>query len=851
MPDLDHLFVVGYVEGQDFRSPLSVRTDPPPDRNRAEHGNRLLTQLQRLTAEVERLRQRRVASGVPEQQGVAIALEISPPGTLDPGKQVEWKRDGIEVLSVVNGPRADIVNVYVPPGKLGAFERRVRDYLTKETKPRKEGKEPQPKNASLVNAISSIRRAAFAELWTDKDPPPDQDQATIFQIWLRLGTEAPNAAYAAFIEAARRLEVVVEPGYLTFPGRVVVAAHSTRAALEQAVELLDLVAEIRKTSLPAEFFLSDLRPFEQAEWVRNMTQRIQAPPADQNPPRVALLDTGVNRGHPLLGLLLDPADMHAVLDAWGTADHRGHGSEMAGLTLHGDLRTPLASDEPHRVPHRLESVKILPDAGANLPHLYGWTCDEAARLVEHGRAGATRTFAMMTTVLGATAGWPSEWSATIDRLAFGLLGPSADVLDLPTMVDDSDVPRIQPRLFVVAAGNVTWPQWDAYPGQNDLESIEDPGQAWNALSVGAHTDLIEFNRDRWPGLRPIASPGSLSPSSRTSLMWPDRWPVKPDVVAEGGNGCIDGAAPPQVTVGPEDLRVLTTSHEPARTLLTESGDTSAAAAEVARICAHLQSRYPTYWPETIRALVVQGASYTQAMRLDQGIVPTQTNRRTLLRRYGHGRVSMDSSLNSALNRPTIVQQETIVPYVLEGSTYHLGKMNVHDLPWPEAQLEQLGEAEVSLKITLSYFVQPNPSRRGWHSKFRYQSHGLRFAVRGANETEERFHQRINGIKRDEMGDDREESMPDPDNDGWLLRRTLRSQGSLHSDTWYGLASELANKSEIAVFPVGGWWKEMTSGTRPNRRVRYSLVVSLDVSTIADVDIYTPIANQIVVPVDLA
>ena len=208
-------------------------------------------------------------------------------------------------------------------------------------------------------------------------------------------------------------------------------------------------------------------------------------------------------------------------------------------------------------------------------------------------------------------------------------------------------------------------------------------------------------------------------------------------------------------------------------------------------------------------------------------------------------------MNSALNKPTLIQQETIVPYVLEGSNYHLGRMNIHSLQWPAPELQRLGEAAVVLKITLSYFIQPNPSRRGWQSKFRYQSHGLRFAVRGASETTERFHQRINGIKRDEMGDDREESMPDPDNDGWLLRRTLRSQGSLHSDTWYGLASEQANKSEIAVFPVGGWWKEMTGHTQPNRRVRYALVVSLDASTTADVDIYTPIANQIVVPVDLA
>jgi hypothetical protein len=849
MPDLDHLFVVGAVEGQDFKSLLSVRPRPLPDRDRNNHGNLLLAQLQRMAAEIDRLRQLRAAGGTPEHQGVAIALEISPPGTLDPGKQVEWKRDGIEVLSVVATPTAEIVNIYVPPGKLGALERRVREYLTKENAPRKEGQEPQPKNARLINAISSIRRAAFAELWTDKAPPPDQNLVTVFQIWLRLGNEAPQQAYAAFRDAAQRFDIVVEPGYLTFPGRVVVAARSTRAALERAMDLLDFVAEIRKTSLPAEFFLSDLRPFEQAEWVRDMAGRMEVPPADQNPPRVALFDTGVNRGHPLLSALVDPADMHAVLDIWDTTDRRGHGSEMAGLTLHGDLRTPLASRDPYRIPHRLESVKILPDTGANLPHLYGWTCDEAVRLVEQTNADATRTFSMMTTVTGATAGWPSEWSATLDRMGFGLRGQSTGALDLPTM--DGDAPRVQPRLFVVAAGNIRWSAWAAYPSNNDLEPIEDPGQAWNVLTVGAHTNFVDFNQDQWPDLRPIASAGSLSPSSRTSLLWPDRWPVKPDVVAEGGNGCTDGAAAPQVTVGPEDLRLVTTSHEPARAMLAEAGDTSAAAAEVARICAHLQSRYPGYWPETIRALIVQGAGYTPAMRADQGIVPTQTDRRTLLRRYGHGRVSMESSLNSALNKPTLIQQETIVPYVLEGSTYHLGRMNIHGLPWPTPELQQLGEAAVALKITLSYFIQPNPSRRGWQSKFRYQSHGLRFAVRGASETTERFHQRINGIKRDEMGDDREESMPDPDNDGWLLRRTLRSQGSLHSDTWYGLASELANKSEIAVFPVGGWWKEMTGHTQPNRRVRYALVVSLDASTTADVDIYTPIANQIVVPVDLA
>ena len=95
--------------------------------------------------------------------------------------------------------------------------------------------------------------------------------------------------------------------------------------------------------------------------------------------------------------------------------------------------------------------------------------------------------------------------------------------------------------------------------------------------------------------------------------WSRSWPHNTDVVPEGGNACLDGRAAPSVTVGPEDLRVLSTSHEPHKGLLAETGDTSAATAEVARLCSLLHHRYPTFWPETIRALVVDGAQYTSVM----------------------------------------------------------------------------------------------------------------------------------------------------------------------------------------------------------------------------------------------
>ena len=43
----------------------------------------------------------------------------------------------------------------------------------------------------------------------------------------------------------------------------------------------------------------------------------------------------------------------------------------------------------------------------------------------------------------------------------------------------------------------------------------------------------------------------------------------------------------------------------------------------------------------------------------------------------------------------------------------MNECHFYSLPWPRAALESLGEQDVTLKITLSYFVEPNPgsSRR--------------------------------------------------------------------------------------------------------------------------------------------
>jgi hypothetical protein len=826
---LDHLRIAGFTESSSFKSTLSVRKPPPPARNRQSHGRALLREIASLREQEEALAVERAQSDVPTDAGMSIALHVSAPDALEIQK-LEWKRDGIEVLNVRSHGDSVTIVLHVPEGRLSAFESRIRGYLDENTKSGK------PKNAALINAIDNFRKAAFEELWTDdRECPADDGNAYWFQLWLR-STDDPRTVRDQFAELARRFQVEVEPGFSRFPGRIVVAAYGRRSSLERAVELLDHVAEIRSTATTAEFFLSDLSPADQADWVRELLSRANVAPDDGNSPYIALLDTGVNFGHALISGSLEQRDMHAVDPSWLQTDHEGHGTQMAGLVLHGSLTRPLNSTERHDVPHRLESVKILPPNDQTPPHLYGAVTERAVELVEVSAPERRRSHAMMTTADPCPGGLPSEWSAAIDQLAAGSI----------STLDDEEAPMGQ-RLFILAAGNVAINDWADYPDSNALTPIEDPAQAWNALTVGAFTKLTQIDHRKWPSLTPIARNGALSPASSTSVSWTrSSWPFKPDVVAEGGNGSMETTGP---IVGPESLRLVTTSHVPDR--FAETGDTSAAAAEVARLAGHISARYPDYRPETVRALIVHGAQYTDEMLSGMPLNPGRNQKESLVRRFGFGAISFDHALTSASRRPVLVVESSLRPYRRDGSTARLNEHNLHALPWPAEQLRDHGDADVRLKVTLSYFVFPNPSRRGWQSKFRYQSHGLRFAVKGATETAETFAQRINKIEREKM--DSEESasgMNDPDRAGWLLGYQLRSRGSIHSDVWSGSAAELADKSDIAIFPVGGWWKDWAGGDGQGAVVRYSLIVSLEIAGSVDIDLYTPIQAELAIPVTI-
>jgi hypothetical protein len=174
-------------------------------------------------------------------------------------------------------------------------------------------------------------------------------------------------------------------------------------------------------------------------------------------------------------------------------------------------------------------------------------------------------------------------------------------------------------------------------------------------------------------------------------------------------------------------------------------------------------------------------------------------------------------------------------------------MMLYHLPWPKTLLQAHPEASMRLRITLSYFVEPNPGSRAVNSKYRYAGCNLRFQVQTPTETRAAFINRVTDAITEE--ERRAYQRPDDTTDGWIIGDENRRRGSLHSDTWTGTAARLAQMEHLIVYPVNGWWRLRPQHKRFNERIRYSLIVSIE-ELGADIDVYTAVQTEVALPVSV-
>jgi hypothetical protein len=613
-------------------------TRPAPPPSRAKHGKALERALQAAVVEANK---RRDQAGI-EVHGAVPGLYVqfeSQAGVPLQVTSLEDSRQGIEVVAVSHSNtdepeprRIERATVFVPDGKVKHFLKRFESYS--KTAPKQER---ERRYEDMLDPVATLRLASLRGLWTDtSEAYPDESETIWWEVWLRRqdGNELERLMELA---SAQRIEVA--PRRLMFDDRLVTLVRSTPAQLAASIDVLSDVAEVRKAKEAATGFV-DMGPEDQGEWAKELRDRVTPPSADA--PAVCVLDTGVTRGHPLLETSLDAGDCQSCDPAWGTHDHDGHGTEMAGLALYGDLTPVLAGTQNVALRHRLESVKILPPDGhpANPPDLYGAVTAEAASRAEIRAPERRRTFSMSITATDERdRGQPTSWSAAVDALAAGRsFDPSTLGLDYLDQGGES-----ARRLFVLCAGNIDETALSVdHLDRSDADPIHDPGQAWNALTVGALTEKAVINDPGWASWQPVARSGELSPWSTTSVTFADAWPIKPDVVFEGGNVVKNGKG--EVNFPCPDLSLLSTYFRPAEKSFVLSWATSAATAQAARLAALISAEYPSYWPETPRALVVHSAEWSAQMQTRLRGASGKRARAKLVQRYGFGVPSTERAL---------------------------------------------------------------------------------------------------------------------------------------------------------------------------------------------------------------
>ena len=814
-----HLFPPDAAQSSPYRSPQSgggeFRRSP---RDREQHAAWLKRQIEQAGQVAETRVQEQKDQGLEAGYGITLQFESDPNFDLK-FESLDMSRSGVELLSVKTEPNGKtLATVFVPDGKLSLFLKRIDAYESEDTKPNKEG-QTRPKNEDLVAGISDIRVAALEALWTDPSIPfPGLEDEITWEVWLRKSGTINHLDRLRDISG--EFGLTVSDNAIEFIDRVIVLVHGKGRDLLRSNDLLGAIAELRLAKTTADLFM-DMTALEQQQWVDELLARIQPLPAD--PPYVCLLDTGLNHGHPLIAPVASDDDLHTYKPAWGIDDRHGHGTQMAGLATFGDLADVFATNEPVQLTHGIESVKTFNRDDQHRKDLYGAVTQECVNRVEV-TAARRRVFCM---AIKATddrdLGRPSSWSAAVDDLTSGR----------------TDGIR---RLMILAAGNTS--DRRNYPDSNMTDNIHDPAQSWNALTVGGYTEKAIIDQTKHPGWQPLACSGDLAPASCTSVTWTkSRWPIKPDIVLEAGNMAKhdDHAEPDYID---PSLDLLTTGHDfQGRGPLTTFGDTSGAAALAAKLAGMLWAKYPNLTPEAVRALMVHAAAWTPAMLRrftnEHGFVDYEG----LVRCFGFGVPNLRRLLSSADNALTLIAQDSITPFHKDGNSIKPREMKLHALPWPADELANLLDTPVTMRVTLSYFIEPNPGARGWSTKFGYQSHGLRFAAKRAQETAEAFVKLINKAAREEDYDANHLG----ETGEWMLKgnTSLRSLGSLRSNIWSGTAADLAARGQVVVVPTYGWWNK-----RPNlqgyvKACHYALIVSIRTP---ETDIYTPVANEINVPV---
>ena len=463
----------------------------------------------------------------------------------------------------------------------------------------------------------------------------------------------------------------------------------------------------------------------------------EAPSAPADAPGIAVLDSGIVAGHPVLGPAV--GDVQSFLPGVSAADQHGHGTFVSGIALYDDVADRLRNRV--FIPElRIFSGRILDAGNRGDPYL-----------IENQVERAVRYFA-------------GEYGCRIFNLSYGDLNKpyrNRHVAGLAVTLDA--LSRELDVLFVVPTGNYegddTGPgDWGTeYPSYltTDASTLLDPAPALSALTVGS---LARNERNsRWPhdpGYRPVARSDQPSPFTRHGPSV--NGAIKPDVVDYGGNMMLDARAGNRPMNGAQGAGELSTSHRfAAGQPFAEDSGTSFATPRVANAAAHVLREYPDASVDLCRALLVAHArTPTACSQLYAG------DEDALRNVTGYGLVDRSALYRSLEDCVTLWAEEA-----LENRRHHF-----YELPVP-AEFWSPGRREREVTVALAY----RPAVRTTRIDYRAASISYKLVQSGSlDEVVDRFNAAV------DIGDT---TSIQERQSGRRFSERLRSRGNVQASTW--------------------------------------------------------------------
>lgn len=783
-----------------FQSTQRGGTPAIPARERRQHASNLGRQV----AEVERQLAATRDQAVPHASGVLVTAAGDGLDDSRISRQLRDTKTGTEVVTVRDN-RAVVHTL----GGLGALRDKIQAYASEETP----GGEPRFQN--LIARLDGVELATIEDLSLGEisQSIPDDDWYWA-EIWMPGGAGVTDDEREAMDEAVGEFAATAHGSLKDRPATPFIPVYRGPERDVHLVRIPGSVLKALPVLLPSavEVHLApEVRPIVLAEAADEAGASPEIEPPGPRDAAVAVHDTGITADHPYVEPILLGASS-VVPGAPSPADEGGHGTQMTGVAAYSRLAEDVAAGQL-AADAWVVSVRLLEskeDAGGDPDRGPLWA-ERTTESIATAEALAPQRPVVHNISLGAD----NHAMERTDRTAWSV---AADVLGWNHGAG---------RLLVIAVGNIEpITNRGNYPYVNlGPPHLQQPGQAWNVLTVGGYTALdVLTQRDREEGYpAPLAVAGTLSPHSRTSPG--GNRPLKPDLVMEAGN-----TAPGSGLENP-DAQGLTMLTLDARwrdrgTRLRRTWATSPAAAAASNALARIANAHPALRPATWRGLLVHTTEWPQAAR------EQLSDKRDLLRAFGYGAPAPERAFASDSNRPLMIYEGAIRPSRRNAERKPERLADFIELPLPFDELDELADTPVTLAITLSFFIEPTDNlTRGTYAGGR-----LRWDLQGPTEQPDGFRARINRLAREEG------HAPGGGSFDWEIGTTARSRGTLQHDRARVAASQLAGPRMLAVYPVTGWWED--SAATWERRLHYSVIVSVDLGDV-DLNLYamTAVALQ--------